>query len=342
LLSEKFNNIFFDYLMYKIKILGQQYIIMSDSVFVPKNSAKSNRQTSENFSVSSAVPQWAKVSNQSNNTEGKVILSEIKQLLNESRKLRAEVEPANPAVPANPSQDGGAKKKKAKKSKSKNEIDSDSENYGEILDGGAKKKKGSKGSKGSKGKKAKKSKHDAEYDSDNLKEILDGGAKKKKGSKGSKGSKGKKAKKSKYDAEYDSDNLKEILDGGAKKKKGSKGSKKSKGSKGSKGKKMKGGDGEKKREMPKFMKDLMEIKADVKADDTSIKDGPALSKVLSSYLKSTGDVQKAISMYKTEKKSGSFKKDYDAANKAIAAKRAQNKADKQAAKMARSTDSDSN
>jgi hypothetical protein len=98
-------------------------------------------------------------------------------------------------------------------------------------------------------------------------------------------------------------------------------SKTKKGSKGKKGSKRQSGG------MPKFMEDLLKIKAHVKKD-SSIKDGPALSKVISAYLKTAGSVDKAIDLFDEKKKSGAFKKAYDEANQQMAEKRAAKKAAK--------------
>ena len=72
--------------------------------------------------------------------------------------------------------------------------------------------------------------------------------------------------------------------------------------------------------LPKFMEDILKIKAHIKKD-TSIKDGPALSKVVSAYLKLTGSVHKAIKLFDEEKKSGSFKRAYDEAKHQMDEKR---------------------
>ena len=87
-----------------------------------------------------------------------------------------------------------------------------------------------------------------------------------------------------------------------------------------------------KRQMPKFLQEVMKIKAVIKADDSDIKDGPALTTVVSSYLKSAGSVEKAIEHYHKLKKSGEFKKSYNDAAKRIADKRQKKKEDKAAAK----------
>jgi hypothetical protein len=79
--------------------------------------------------------------------------------------------------------------------------------------------------------------------------------------------------------------------------------------------------------MPAFMENLLKIKAHVKKD-SSIKDGPALSKVISAYLKTAGSVEDAIKLFDEKKKSGAFKKAYDEANQQMADNRAAKKAAK--------------
>lgn len=81
----------------------------------------------------------------------------------------------------------------------------------------------------------------------------------------------------------------------------------------------------KKRGMNPFMANMMAVKAHVKKDDSSVKDGAALSKVVSAMLKSAGSVNGAIELYKKQKASGEFMKNYNRANEEIAAKRASKK-----------------
>ncbi len=82
------------------------------------------------------------------------------------------------------------------------------------------------------------------------------------------------------------------------------------------------------REMNPFMKNVMEIKAVIKKDDSNVKDGPALSSVVSAYLKSGGNVDKAVELYHKEKKSGDFKKKINESLDRMAKKRAEKKAAK--------------
>jgi len=49
--------------------------------------------------------------------------------------------------------------------------------------------------------------------------------------------------------------------------------------------------------IPKFMKDLIEIKKYIKNNDSTLKDGPAMSKVASEYLQKGGSVKEAFDMY---------------------------------------------
>lgn len=78
------------------------------------------------------------------------------------------------------------------------------------------------------------------------------------------------------------------------------------------------------RGMPQFMVDMMAVKKDVKAHHTDIKDGPALSKVVSEHLKSSGSVKGAID--ELVNMSGSqLKSKLDKVNKEIAEKRAAKK-----------------
>lgn len=230
---------------------------MSNSVFVPKSSTAS--QKSDNFSVTSSVPDWTKVSTNANADAGDV-LRDINALLSEVRR--------NVGYTASQAQAGGG--------------DDDDDDMGfESLVGGAKKRGKKAASKGKKT--ASKSKK----------------ASSKKNKKASR-PKTKKAS-SKKAAKADS--------------------KTKKGSKGKKGSKRQSGG------MPKFMEDLLKIKAHVKKD-SSIKDGPALSKVISAYLKTAGSVDKAIDLFDEKKKSGAFKKAYDEANQQMAEKRAAKKAAK--------------
>jgi hypothetical protein len=223
---------------------------MSNSVFVPKSSTAS--QKSDNFSVTSSVPDWTKVSADA----GVDVLRDINALLSEVRR--------NVGYTASQAQAGG------------NDGDNDDLDVFESLVGGAKKRGKKSASKGKKT--ASKSK--------------------KASSKKAKTASRPKAKKA---AKADS--------------------KTKKGSKGKKGSKRQSGG------MPKFMEDLLKIKAHVKKD-SSIKDGPALSKVISAYLKTAGSVDKAIDLFDEKKKSGAFKKAYDEANQQMAEKRAAKKAAK--------------
>jgi hypothetical protein len=223
---------------------------MSNSVFVPKSSTAS--QKSDNFSVTSSVPDWTKVSADA----GVDVLRDINALLSEVRR--------NVGYTASQAQAGG------------NDGDNDDLDVFESLVGAAKKRGKKSASKGKKT--ASKSK--------------------KASSKKAKTASRPKAKKA---AKADS--------------------KTKKGSKGKKGSKRQSGG------MPKFMEDLLKIKAHVKKD-SSIKDGPALSKVISAYLKTAGSVDKAIDLFDEKKKSGAFKKAYDEANQQMAEKRAAKKAAK--------------
>jgi len=230
---------------------------MSNSVFVPKSSTAS--QKSDNFSVTSSVPDWTKVSA---NADAGDVLRDINALLSEVRR--------NVGYTASQAQAGGG-----------DGDDDDDEVEFNSLVGGAKKR----------GKKsASKSKKTA--------------------SKGKKASSKKTKKASRPKAKKASS--KKAAKADTKTKKGSKGKKG--------GKRQSGG-------MPKFMEDLLKIKAHVKKD-SSIKDGPALSKVISAYLKTAGSVDKAIDLFDEKKKSGAFKKAYDEANQQMAEKRAAKKASK--------------
>lgn len=140
---------------------------------------------------------------------------------------------------------------------------------------------------------------------ENFDSLVGGGKKKRRSSKAKKsGSKSKKASRAKKSGSKKSSKSKK-----ASSKKGKRGSKRQSGG------------------MPAFMENLLKIKAHVKKD-SSIKDGPALSKVISSYLKEAGSVDKAIALFDEKKKSGAFKKAYDDANRQIAEKRAAKKASK--------------
>ena len=132
------------------------------------------------------------------------------------------------------------------------------------------------------------------------------------------------------------------LEGGAKRrgsKKGSKKASKKDSKKGSK-KSMKGGKksskkgskkGSKKssrkqsRDMPEWMKNMLEVKKEVKATHSDIKDGPSLTKVVMEAIKSKGDVKGAIE-HLNNMSSSELKSKLDKVNKEIAAKRAAKKA----------------
>jgi hypothetical protein len=78
------------------------------------------------------------------------------------------------------------------------------------------------------------------------------------------------------------------------------------------------------RGMPQFMVDMMAIKKEVKAKHTDIKDGPALSKVVSEALKSKGSVKDAIE-HLNDMSSSDLKSKLDKVNREIAEKRASKK-----------------
>jgi hypothetical protein len=79
--------------------------------------------------------------------------------------------------------------------------------------------------------------------------------------------------------------------------------------------------------MPQFMVDMMAVKKEVKAKHTDIKDGPALSKVVSSALKEKGSVKGAIE-HLNNMDASELKSKLDKVNKEIAEKRASKKAAK--------------
>jgi len=80
------------------------------------------------------------------------------------------------------------------------------------------------------------------------------------------------------------------------------------------------------RGMPQFMVDMMAVKKEVKAKHTDIKDGPALSKVVSEALKDKGDVKGAIE-HLNDMSSSDLKGKLDKVNKEIAEKRAAKKSE---------------
>ena len=73
--------------------------------------------------------------------------------------------------------------------------------------------------------------------------------------------------------------------------------------------------------IPTFMKDLIEIKKYIKNDDSTLreKDGPAMSKVASEYLRKSGSVKEAFDMYIKNKEE--FKNKLEEAKKEIDDKR---------------------
>jgi hypothetical protein len=77
--------------------------------------------------------------------------------------------------------------------------------------------------------------------------------------------------------------------------------------------------------MPQFMVDMMAVKKEVKAKHTDIKDGPALSKVVSEALKSKGSVSGATE-HLNNMNSSELKSKLDKVNREIAEKRAAKKA----------------
>ena len=124
------------------------------------------------------------------------------------------------------------------------------------------------------------------------------------------------------------------LAGGAKRRGSKKGSKKA--SKKDSKKSMKGGKkGSKRsskkssrkqsRDMPEWMKSMLQVKKEVKATHTDIKDGPSLTKVVMEAIKSKGDVKGAIE-HLNNMSSSELKSKLDKVNKEIAAKRAAKKA----------------
>jgi ribosomal protein L29 len=78
------------------------------------------------------------------------------------------------------------------------------------------------------------------------------------------------------------------------------------------------------RGMPPFMQNMMDVKKEVKAKHTDIKDGPALSKVVSEALKAKGDVKGAIE-HLNDMSASDLKAKLDKVNKEIAEKRAAKK-----------------
>ena len=76
--------------------------------------------------------------------------------------------------------------------------------------------------------------------------------------------------------------------------------------------------------MPQVMVDLMAAKKEIKAKNSDIKDGPALSKVVSEFLKSKGGVKGAVEHINNMSVS-ELKGKLDKVNREIAAKRAAKK-----------------
>ena len=79
------------------------------------------------------------------------------------------------------------------------------------------------------------------------------------------------------------------------------------------------------RGMPPFMQNMMDVKKEIKSKHSDIKDGPALSKVVSEALKAKGDVKGAIE-HLNSMSSSELKSKLDKVNKEIAEKRAAKKA----------------
>ena len=79
------------------------------------------------------------------------------------------------------------------------------------------------------------------------------------------------------------------------------------------------------RGMPEWMVNMMAVKKEVKAKHTDIKDGPALSKIVSEQIKSTGSVKGATDAL-NNMSSGELKSKLDKVNKEISEKRAAKKA----------------
>ena len=77
--------------------------------------------------------------------------------------------------------------------------------------------------------------------------------------------------------------------------------------------------------MPEWMKNMLEVKKEVKATHTDIRDGPSLTKVVMEAIKSKGDVKGAIE-HLNNMSSSELKSKLDKVNKEIAAKRAAKKA----------------
>ena len=82
------------------------------------------------------------------------------------------------------------------------------------------------------------------------------------------------------------------------------------------------------REMPQFMKNMLEVKKDVIAKHTDVKYGPPLIKVISEALKSKGSVDKAVE-HINNMSTSELKSILDKIAKDIAEKRASKKASKQ-------------
>ena len=124
------------------------------------------------------------------------------------------------------------------------------------------------------------------------------------------------------------------LAGGAKRrgsKKGSKKASKKDSKKGSKKSQKGGKKGSKKgsrkqsRGMPEWMKNMLEVKKEIKATHTDIRDGPSLTKVVMEAIKSKGDVKGAIE-HLNNMNSSELKSKLDKVNREIAEKRAAKKA----------------
>jgi len=286
---------------------------MSDSVFM-----KSNRGLAEGFSATSAAAPDMYMPSRGSQDASR-ILDDISNAVNS--KL---------------GQQGGKKKRSSKKPSKKSSKKQRGGSCGVDQNGGKKKRSSKKASKKSSKKQRggggcgeqeggkKKSKRPSKKSSrkqkgGNLEELLgdDGqqGGKKRRSSK-------KPSKKSSKKQRGGSCGVEQ--DGGKKKRSSKKPSKKS--SRKS-SRKQSGG-------MPKFMEDLMAIKKEIKSDNSDLKDGPAMSKVASEFLKKAGSVKGAVDLYMDDKKG--FEKKLEAAKKAMEEKRAAKKASKAGSEQSRS------
>jgi len=88
------------------------------------------------------------------------------------------------------------------------------------------------------------------------------------------------------------------------------------------------------REMPQFMKNMLEVKKEVNAKHPDVKYGPPLIKVISEALKSKGSVDKAVEHINSMSTS-ELKSKLDKIAEEIKEKRASKKASKQASKQER-------